>query len=138
MLLSVVDAEAATPCCQRERRAYLVSRGSSDDGHWACNGFTIHRPGATSEHWRVDRVPCARDDTISATAGHAARSADLGAGAIGFALAFIGPIRRDKQPLIGASSKWYHCQQQCNCQFNHGSFISVMSISLGAPHRSEP
>ena len=20
--------------------AYLVSRGSSDDGHWACNGFT--------------------------------------------------------------------------------------------------
>src|SRR5262249_59158419 len=70
-----------------------------------------------------------RGDPISATVGHAARSADRGAGTIGFALAFIEPIRRDKQ-LIGAGSNWYHCQQQCKCQPNHGSFLSVISIIL--------
>src|SRR6516165_528216 len=62
--------------------------------------------------------------TISAAVGHAARSTDRGAGTIGFALAFIGPIRPDKQ-LIGAGSKWYRCQQRCQCQSKHGSFLVV-------------
>jgi len=47
MLLSVVDAKVATSCYQRERRAYLDPRGSSDDGHWACNGFTVSTVPAT-------------------------------------------------------------------------------------------
>src|SRR4029077_18340410 len=46
-LLSVVDAEAATLCCQRERCAYLDTRGSSDDGHGECNGFTASTVPAT-------------------------------------------------------------------------------------------
>jgi hypothetical protein len=65
MLLSVVDALAATSCCQRERRAYLGTRGSSDDGHWACNGFTgstvpatgLRAPGFGSARLRSQSSP---------------------------------------------------------------------------------
>src|SRR5262249_35918218 len=46
-LLSVVGAEAATLCCQKERSAYLDWRGWSDDGHWPCNGFTSSTVSAT-------------------------------------------------------------------------------------------
>jgi hypothetical protein len=49
-------------------------------------------------------------DAVCATVSHAARSVDRGAGTIGFALPFIGPIRRDKQ-LIGVGPKRHHCQQ---------------------------